>query len=501
MQELCKVDLLFLYKLFFLIFLSFPFNLCFCQEKKIVVIIPSFNNKDWYQKNLDAVFSQKYENYRVIYIDDCSSDGTGDLVERYIKERGVENRTILIRNKTRRRALANLYHAIHSCDDDEIILTYDGDDWFANNQVFSLINDIYSENPEVWITYGQFKNWPIGKVGYSCEIPPDIVEKKLYRKSWWTPGQLRTFYAWLFKQIKLEDLIFDETGLSQFQGYYFPSNYDLAIYYPMMEMAGNHYKFVSRVIYIHNTATPLNDFKVNKIIQEEGGLQIINQAEYERLDASVTGYLNNFTKSKADLIIFASHNSNYLKALLDSIEKYIHGVGGLLVMVESGKKIEEYKKIIKGHNFIQLVKCSPTTNSGKLVTDFLRSSQNEHVILAFDNMIVNRQVDSNYCIRMLEQTFAYTFFLGVGKEMEGKIPPLIDVKDNVFGWRFSYATDVWRQQHNCAMGIYRKQDVLKKIINIRAQSLQELITAWTCTKTDNKKLGLCFDEPSVSYIS
>jgi len=501
MHKFCKIDLSFLYKLFFLIFLPLSFNLCFGQEKKIVVIIPSFNNKDWYQKNLDAVFSQEYENYRVIYIDDCSSDGTGDLVARYIKERGVSNRTILIRNKTRKRALANLYHAIHSCDDDEIVLTYDGDDWFANNRVFSLINDVYTGNPAVWITYGQFKNWPIGKIGYSCKIPSDIVEKKLYRKSWWTPGQLRTFYAWLFKQIKLEDLIFDETRLSQFQGYYFPSNYDLAIYYPMMEMAGNHYEFVPRVIYIHNTATPLNDFKVNKIVQEEGGLQIANQPEYERLDAVVTGYLNNFTKSKADLIIFASHNSNYLKSLLDSVEKYMHGIGSLLVVAKQGKKIEKYKKIIEEYNSIQLVECSTTINSGKLVADFLNSSQNEHVILASDNMIVNRQVDSNYCIRILEKTFAYTFFLVVGKETQGKILPLIDVEDDVYGWRFRYAKGMWRQQHNCAMGIYRKQDVLKKITNIRAQSLQELITAWICTKIDNKKLGLCFDIPSVSYLN
>jgi len=501
MRELCKIGSLFLHKLFFLIFLPLAFNFCFCQEKKIVVIIPSFNNKDWYQKNLDALFSQEYENYRVIYIDDCSSDGTGDLVARYIRERGVENRTILIRNKIRRRALANLYYAIHSCDDDEIVLTYDGDDWFANNRVFSLINSIYTENSDVWITYGQFKNWPIEKIGYSRKISSDMVEKKLYRKNLWTPGQLRTFYAWLFKQIKLEDLIFDETQLSQFRGYYFPSNYDLAIYYPMMEMAGNHYRFVPRVIYIHNTATPLNDFKVNKIIQQEGGLQIVNQQEYERLDTSVTGYLNNFTKSKVDLIIFASHNSNYLKLLLDSVEKYIHGIENLLVVAKPGKEIEEYKKIIKKYNSIQLVECSITINSGKLVADFLRSSRNEHVILASDNMIVNRQVDSNYCIKILEQTFAYTFFLAVGKEMQGKIPPLVDIKDDVYGWRFSYAKDMWQQQYNCAMGIYRKKDVLKKITDMHAQSLQELIMAWICTKIDNKKLGLCFDKPSVFYLS
>jgi len=42
-------------------------------EKSMVVIIPSYNNESYCEKNLTSVFSQQYENYRVIYIDDCSN--------------------------------------------------------------------------------------------------------------------------------------------------------------------------------------------------------------------------------------------------------------------------------------------------------------------------------------------------------------------------------------------------------------------------------------------
>ena len=130
-------------------------------------------------KNLDAIFSQEYENYRVIYIDDCLSDGTGDLVVNYIKERGVEDRVILIRNKQKRRALANLYYVIHQWDDDEIILTHDGDDWLTHTGVFSLTSAIYTKNSAVWVTYDQFKNWPLGgKVGYSRDISTEVIKKK-----------------------------------------------------------------------------------------------------------------------------------------------------------------------------------------------------------------------------------------------------------------------------------------------------------------------------------
>ena len=58
----------------------------------LAVVIPSYNNAQWYKLTLDSIFSQKYENFRVVYIDDASPDGTGDLVEQYIHEHGLEHK-------------------------------------------------------------------------------------------------------------------------------------------------------------------------------------------------------------------------------------------------------------------------------------------------------------------------------------------------------------------------------------------------------------------------
>jgi glycosyltransferase involved in cell wall biosynthesis len=60
-------------------------------EKNIVIVTASYNNKDWYKQNLDSVFVQKYQNYRLIYIDDCPPDGTYELVKEYVeqKRRGI----------------------------------------------------------------------------------------------------------------------------------------------------------------------------------------------------------------------------------------------------------------------------------------------------------------------------------------------------------------------------------------------------------------------------
>ena len=49
----------------------------------MVIVIASYNNERWVEENLKSVFMQDYSNYRVIYIDDASTDGTADLAEPY----------------------------------------------------------------------------------------------------------------------------------------------------------------------------------------------------------------------------------------------------------------------------------------------------------------------------------------------------------------------------------------------------------------------------------
>ena len=115
------------------------------RERSIVVIIPSYNNVRWVEKNLMSVFEQKYENFRVIYIDDCSTDGTYGQVNELVKKHHHENRVSVIHNEMRCGPMANWYKAIHLCDDNDIVVHLDGDDWLAHDQVLAYLNKIYAE--------------------------------------------------------------------------------------------------------------------------------------------------------------------------------------------------------------------------------------------------------------------------------------------------------------------------------------------------------------------
>jgi glycosyltransferase involved in cell wall biosynthesis len=243
--------------------------------KKLVIVIPSYNNRHWYQQNLMSVCTQEYDHFRVIYVDDGSSDATGALVEQFIADHHLGHRIQLIRNPVRVGALQNLYTVIHTCDDDEIVLTVDGDDWLAHDGVLQKINEVYAD-PQCWMTYGQCVARPRTVPVYSREIPSHIIETNTFRGYAWCSSHLRTFYAWLFKRIRTEDL-------RSPWGMFYPMTWDQAMMFPMLEMSGPRAKFIREVLYIYNAENPLNDFKVNRALQRHLERVIRRQQRYDRL--------------------------------------------------------------------------------------------------------------------------------------------------------------------------------------------------------------------------
>jgi glycosyltransferase involved in cell wall biosynthesis len=256
-----------------------PSNYREYTEKPIVVVIPSYNNSKWCNWNLSSVFQQRYSNYRVIYIDDCSTDNTYALVIEKIKQAQLEqpdvtNHIQVIRNAANQGALANIYTACHLADDDEIIVTLDGDDALAHPDVLSIINYAY-QDPNVWLTYGQYTEYPEGWLGICHAIPDLIIANNAYRSYEWVTSHVRTYYAWLFKRVKKEDFMHENL--------FYPTTADLAIMFPLLEMSGGRFAFIDQILYIHNQANPLNDFKLYRAKQAHFEQVIRNASRYQPL--------------------------------------------------------------------------------------------------------------------------------------------------------------------------------------------------------------------------
>lgn len=244
------------------------------KEKPIVIIIPSYNNIKWYDKNLDSVLHQNYSNYKVVYINDCSRDGTGDAVDAYLALHDDRKIVKVYHNYERVGALANIYGAVHECRNNEIVVLVDGDDWLKDNEVLSHLNEVYSSG-DIWYTHGTLIEYPMNNVTWCEPLPKELVAANQIR-GFKCPSHLRTFYAGLFKKIRLQDFLYE--------GKFLTMAWDMAIMYPLAEMAAERHAFITHVNYVYNMANPINDNKVDPDLQNFMDRLIRNRPKYSRLE-------------------------------------------------------------------------------------------------------------------------------------------------------------------------------------------------------------------------
>ncbi len=214
-----------------------------------VITTASYNNEKWVLTYLRKAFSQNYKNFRVMYCDDASTDKTLEMVTTFVNQHKLRDKITIFHNAKRRGPHENYFNMIHMCRDNEIILIVDGDDWLYDENVLMHLASVYSD-PNVWITYGQYKEYPSGILGCCQQIPEEIIRCNGIRSYKWVTSHLRTFYAWLYKKIKPEDFIFD--------GKFVRRAGDYAIMFPMIEMAGIHSRFIPDLLYIYNRANENN---------------------------------------------------------------------------------------------------------------------------------------------------------------------------------------------------------------------------------------------------
>jgi len=248
---------------------------------KFSIIVPVYNSEKWIGKCIESILDQDYPLYDLLVIDDCSTDRTWDIINSY--------KVMAYRNQKRIGALANIVEGIEFLIDG-IIVTVDGDDYLANNSVLSYLDSFYTR--DVWMTYGSFlplsgkyKNTcqPFNKIMTPCEAGY-LVEKSVtpetYRKSgFWVTSHLRTFRKELWDKIDKEDL--------KENGEFYKVAWDLAFMYPMIEMSGEHTRFIPKVLYMYNDLNPNCDGTLNPQEQVRVGERIRQKKEYARINGDL----------------------------------------------------------------------------------------------------------------------------------------------------------------------------------------------------------------------
>ena len=65
----------------------------------LTIIIPSYNKKNYITECINSVINQTYVDWKLIIIDDCSTDGTQKILKEYLNNKKIK--IIFLKKKQR----------------------------------------------------------------------------------------------------------------------------------------------------------------------------------------------------------------------------------------------------------------------------------------------------------------------------------------------------------------------------------------------------------------
>ncbi len=455
------------------------------EQKRFVVLITSHNTEEFVEKNMRSVLEQNYDNFRIVFIDNGSSDRSfskaGDWVRRY----KMTPRTKFVRRGEKTSTTELLYFAIQEMNNQEIVVLLDGKDWFSHTEVLNELNRYYND-PHVWLTYAQYSNFPEYEKGNARSPILHAKKQLVLRASPWIYSHYCTFYAGLFKRIKMRDLLYE--------GSFFQYKTNRAILMPMLEMSEEHAIFIPSVLYVNNR-------KVQKEMSQE---EVKSIRSYSRYIRSLRPY-NKLTQhpkyeiasnQEVDLFIFSSDRPLQLYSFLESQKKCAPGINDVYVIFSASeeKYMEGYELVRR--TFPEVCFIHKGTKSSSLKSDLMaqiNKVSSDYVAVAEDQLILKDQVDLNRAVSLLEKTGAYGVYFSLGLNLSSLPKQYYNFIEGAIAWQFNQGKDDWGHSHSMGMVIYRKSDLIDSIARLSFQSIPSFQKAFV-EMSQNDELGVCFTD-------
>ena len=219
------------------------------------IVTTCYNCEAFIKDCIESILAQKQNDWEMYIFDDASTDNS---VEVATEAANGDPRVKIIKNKINRGAVYNqTYNFIHHAkpDDEDIIVSLDGDDYLINKHVLCYLKKIYAQG--YWLFYGGFiaSEKSFYKWAAPDHLTPIDWERSL-RNQRFCITALRSCKYFLFKNVRDKDL-------RHKNGIVFKFPQDIILFIPMAEMAGEEKCYFSeKNIYyyrIHNN----NDSFIN----------------------------------------------------------------------------------------------------------------------------------------------------------------------------------------------------------------------------------------------
>jgi len=204
------------------------------------------------ERCMESILSQK-EEFQAQVVLDPIGDNTYELAKKYECDK---LKVTLSSNRVY--ALPNIIRSINllDCSEEDVIVTVDADDWLYSSESLTKVKQRYDRDPNLLVTYGSWRGFPDPNYKTNCRPYSAEEFRNGLRRYDWKGTHLRTFKYRVWKHVNHDDL-------KDAKGNYFKTSWDIAMMWPMLEMAGYHRTlFINEPLYVYNMETPFNDFKL-----------------------------------------------------------------------------------------------------------------------------------------------------------------------------------------------------------------------------------------------
>ena len=113
----------------------------------VSVMVVVYNAKEFIAECIDSILSQNYQNIEIIVSDDCSTDGTQEILKQYSADKRVK----LLFNQKNIGITPNCNQALLQCTGEYICL-FAGDDVMLPNKISAQL-DLFAKNSEASLCY------------------------------------------------------------------------------------------------------------------------------------------------------------------------------------------------------------------------------------------------------------------------------------------------------------------------------------------------------------
>ena len=352
------------------------------ETSKIVILSTLWNASKQITKFISSIKSQTYKNFKVIIVDDNSSDGSLLLLK---KLTSGDNRFTIIRNETQKFKTQNFYEVINNnnlINDDDVIIELDGDDEFYGKNVVEKVHNHF-KNTNLWIA--GYK-WIDNKGQKSPFKHPPNADNP--RSQIWAYSAMRVFKAFLFRNIKQTDLMFE--------GNFVRAANDVAYGMPMLEMSGKeHFKSFNDITYLYNWHDKNTHTKTSSVrdtsLQKRTEKYIYTLPRYSKLQ--ISGVVK---QDKITIIhpkIKNIENSEKINKIKDTVKIIKPTENKVEVTPTVQKIVNVIPKITNNHNIKKII--------SQIITNTKENNETKPIEpVEKKNLEQNKEVKSNPKVRI-----------------------------------------------------------------------------------------------------